>query len=132
MVFGVLLVMGTVIATLGSITFPVGDKISDFWPGIVIQTLGGLWFGKIGTLAGVIFPIFSNIFIGGNQGRSARSTPDAVLLDDDPLVRLNWGMTAQSKSIRLAAFANPKVFLEAVEDFAKDTSIYLDKEPPWA
>jgi hypothetical protein len=86
MVFGVLLVMGTVIATLGSISFPVGDKISDFWPGIVIQTLGGLWFGKIGTLAGVIFPIFSNIFIGGNHAQIIGFIPGNIVQSGLPLL----------------------------------------------
>ncbi|MFA6521932.1 MAG: ATP-binding protein, partial [Candidatus Gracilibacteria bacterium] len=65
-IFWALLLVGTIIATLGSISLPVGNRISNFWPAVVIQVLGGLWFGRAGILAGIVFPLFSNYVIGGN------------------------------------------------------------------
>jgi hypothetical protein len=43
-------------------------------------------------------------------------------------VRLNWEVTARSKSLYLAAFADPEAFLKAVDSFSKETPIYLDSE----
>lgn len=55
-----------------------------------------------------------------------QSGPDAVLLDDDALVRMNWKGTAKSKGLEFVAFQDPKIFLAVVEGFPKATAIYLD------
>jgi len=60
--------------------------------------------------------------------RPRQSGPDAVLLDDDALVRMNWKGTARSKGLNLIAFAKPQEFLAAVAGFPKDTAIYLDSK----
>lgn len=53
---------------------------------------------------------------------------DAVLLDDDALVRMNWKGAARSKGLNLVAFKNPQEFLAAVDGFPKETAIYLDSK----
>ena len=62
----VLIILGTSLATLGSFSLPIGHGISGFWPAILVQVLGGIWFGGWGATAGTIFPIFSNILIAGH------------------------------------------------------------------
>src|SRR3989339_170289 len=61
-----LIFIGFFMAPLGPIALPIGNKMSNFWPAIIIQVFGGLWFGTTGIIAGIIFPIFSNYFIGGD------------------------------------------------------------------
>lgn len=57
---------GTILGTLGTFSLPVGFGISNFWPGIVVQVTGGIWFGAWGgLLSAAVFPIFSNLLIGG-------------------------------------------------------------------
>jgi len=85
-VFGSLLVIGTIIATLGSVSLPIGNKISNFWPGIVIQALGGLWFGPFGAAAGVVFPIFSNLIIGGSKAQILGFIPANIAQSYCPLM----------------------------------------------
>jgi signal transduction histidine kinase len=52
--------------------------------------------------------------------------PDAVLVDDDPLVTMTWSLAAKAKGLTLAAFGAPDEFLSRVDEFPKDTPIYLD------
>lgn len=68
-----LVVIGFIAGAFGSISFSVdeadawisfGSGVNYFWPGITIQQVGGIWFGAWGTLAGVIFPFFSNAVTG--------------------------------------------------------------------
>jgi len=86
LLFFFLLLFGTIIATLGSISLPVGDKISNFWPAIIIQALGGLWFGWIGVLAGILFPILSNVFIGGTHVQIFGFIPSNLIQSGLPLL----------------------------------------------
>lgn len=60
------------------------------------------------------------------QGK--RETADAVLIDDDSLVHMTWKVAAKSKGISLKSFKNPKEFLTVVEQFSKETPIYLDSD----
>ncbi|PTL84835.1 hypothetical protein [Vitiosangium sp. GDMCC 1.1324] len=60
-----LLLAGTLLGTLGTFSLPIGSGISQFWPGIMVQVVGGIWFGGWGVLAGAIFPIFVNLLSGG-------------------------------------------------------------------
>ena len=54
----------------------------------------------------------------------------AILIDNDPLVRLTWEKSALKCHITLRSFASVEAFLkklhEAPEDFSKDTPIYID------
>jgi len=54
--------------------------------------------------------------------------PDAALLDDDPLVRLNWKTAARAKGLDLAVFAEASEFLAAAEAWPKGTALYLDSK----
>jgi signal transduction histidine kinase len=58
----------------------------------------------------------------------SKAGPDAVLLDDSPLVRLNWEVAAESKGKKLAAFTKPADFLAAAANLPKETAIYLDSD----
>lgn len=61
-----LVLTGIILGTLGAFSLPVGFGISDFWPGIVVQVNGGIWFGAWGgLLSASVFPVFSNLLIGG-------------------------------------------------------------------
>lgn len=53
-------------------------------------------------------------------------TPSVVLLDDDPLVRMNWKLTARLHGLSFCSFSEPVAFFEALKDWPKDIHIYLD------
>lgn len=57
-----------------------------------------------------------------------RVGPDAVLLDDDALVRMNWAGTARAKGLDLKVFSGAPEFLAAVGGLPKATAIYLDSK----
>lgn len=60
-IFILLIITGTVLGILGPSNYhrSHGAEIY-FWPGAIIQALAGILFGKLGAVAAVIFPIFSN------------------------------------------------------------------------
>lgn len=51
-----------------------------------------------------------------------------VLIDDDPLVRKNWEITAKNKKIRLDAYSSFKDFSNKIDFYDKETEIYMDSE----
>ena len=52
----------------------------------------------------------------------------ALLLDDDALVHLNWGIAARSAGINLKPYKKAGEFLAAAETLPKDTPVYIDSE----
>ena len=56
--------IGFVVGSFGSISFPLGFGVNFFWTGIVVQQVGAIWFGAWGVIAGAIFPFFSNAIAG--------------------------------------------------------------------
>ena len=56
-----LIFAGIILGTLGTWSIPLGYGISAFWPAIVVQVAGGIWFGGWGVLAAVLFPILTNM-----------------------------------------------------------------------
>lgn len=60
----VLTIIGSMIGLFGSLSFHIGYSITYFWPAIIIQLIGGLWFGIYGVAAGVLFPIISDLAVG--------------------------------------------------------------------
>jgi len=52
--------VGLVIGTLGTWSLPLGHGYSAFWPALIVQIAGGIWFGGWGVIAAAIFPIFTN------------------------------------------------------------------------
>ena len=52
----------------------------------------------------------------------------AVLLDDDPLVHMNWKLAAKAAGIELKAFKIPDDFTVGIETLSKDAPIYIDSE----
>ncbi|WOP19615.1 MASE1 domain-containing protein [Raineyella sp. LH-20] len=55
--------IGVVVGTFGSLAIPLG-YITAFWPGQAIQTVGGIWYGGWGGIAGAVFPLISNAISG--------------------------------------------------------------------
>ena len=56
--------IGFVVGSFGSISFPLGFGVNFFWTGIAVQQVGSIWFGGWGVIAGAIFPFFSNAIAG--------------------------------------------------------------------
>jgi len=56
--------IGFVVGSFGSISFPLGFGVNFFWTGIAVQQVGSIWFGAWGVIAGAIFPFFSNAIAG--------------------------------------------------------------------
>ena len=63
-IFIILNIFGFLLATLGSISYPLFFGASYFWPAAIIGTVGSIFFGWTGVLAGITFPIFSNLVTG--------------------------------------------------------------------
>jgi len=55
--------IGVVVGTFGSLAIPLG-YITAFWPGQAIQSVGGIWYGGWGGIAGAVFPLISNAISG--------------------------------------------------------------------
>ncbi|WP_273836990.1 hypothetical protein [Halococcus sp. PRR34] len=55
--------IGIVVGTFGSLAVPIGFT-SAFWPGQAIQSVGAVWFGAWGIIAGTLFPVISNTISG--------------------------------------------------------------------
>ncbi|HPO95766.1 MAG TPA: HAMP domain-containing sensor histidine kinase [Elusimicrobiales bacterium] len=51
-----------------------------------------------------------------------------VLIDDDPLVRKNWGITAKNKKIKLDSYSSFDEFLNKIDFYGKETEIYIDSD----
>lgn len=51
---------------------------------------------------------------------------DAILIDDDPLVRMSWKMVAQKKAKVFLAFSTVDEFLGRVDEIDRTSPIYLD------
>lgn len=56
--------IAVLVGELGTFSIPLVEQASLFWPAMVFQTVGGLWFGGPGILAAMIFPLVSNA-LGG-------------------------------------------------------------------
>ncbi|MFH0799592.1 MAG: hybrid sensor histidine kinase/response regulator [Pseudomonadota bacterium] len=52
--------------------------------------------------------------------------PDAILIDDDDLVHINWKMAAKRKNKIVRVYAGPDEFWKESELFSKNTPIYVD------
>ena len=52
----------------------------------------------------------------------------AVLIDDDPLVRMNWKTAAREEGVDLRTFVSSEDFYSAAPDLPKGTPIYIDSE----
>ncbi|MDG7036996.1 MAG: hypothetical protein JRN32_01320 [Nitrososphaerota archaeon] len=63
-IFALLIGIGAVTGSFGSIAFPLGYGVSGFWPGVAVQAVGSIWFGLWGALAGGLFPFISNSLSG--------------------------------------------------------------------
>ena len=53
---------------------------------------------------------------------------DAVLIDDDPLVRMTWKHAASGAGKKLLSFSSPAEFFRALSGIHRKTAIYIDQE----
>lgn len=56
------------------------------------------------------------------------SSESAVILDDDPLVRMNWMVAAKRAGKTLKAYADPGALIKEADSIPKDTPIYIDSD----
>ena len=77
-VLAVTVAIGTLVAALGTVSFPLGDTPSGFAPGAAIQVVAGVWFGGWGILAGVIFPAVVRALTGPDN-LTGRVVADLIL-----------------------------------------------------
>jgi signal transduction histidine kinase len=61
-------------------------------------------------------------------GQPLAADSAAVLLDDDPLVHMNWKMAAKSAGTTLTAYRAPDELLNALGSIPKDARIFIDSE----
>ncbi len=52
----------------------------------------------------------------------------AILIDDDSLVIMNWKMAARKKGVTLKTFKEPKEFINNADNYSKETILYIDTE----
>lgn len=57
---------------------------------------------------------------------SSQESIDAILIDDDDLVHMNWKMAAKHKNKIVRVYTGPEGFWKDSTAFAKDTPIYVD------
>lgn len=60
--------------------------------------------------------------------RTPDSPSKAVLIDDDPLVRMNWAMAARMAGKALNVYPDAKSFMEDAGLLPHDTPIYIDSD----
>lgn len=58
----------------------------------------------------------------------ARERWDAVLIDDDPIVRQIWTFAAESAGKRFLTFSSPVEFLREAERIDRASPIYIDEQ----
>ena len=63
-IMALLIGVGAVAGTFGSLSVPLGYGVTGFWPGVAVQAVGSIWFGMWGVLAGFLFPFISNSLAG--------------------------------------------------------------------
>lgn len=66
--------------------------------------------------------------VAADPGASAPAPRTAALLDDDALVRMNWGLAAKAAGVDLKAFGAPAELLAAAGRLPKDTPLYIDSD----
>ncbi len=59
---------------------------------------------------------------------SSSFLPQAVLLDDDPLIHLVWKSSAEAQGIRLQAHRTEQSLFESLSNLSPETPIYLDAQ----
>ncbi len=63
-ILALLIGVGAVAGTFGSLSVPLGYGVTGFWPGVAVQAVGSIWFGLWGVAAGFLFPFISNTLAG--------------------------------------------------------------------
>ncbi|MEM2896742.1 MAG: hypothetical protein QW265_01230 [Candidatus Bathyarchaeia archaeon] len=63
-ILALLIGVGAVAGTFGSLAIPLGYGVTGFWPGVAVQAVGSIWFGLWGVAAGFLFPFVSNTLAG--------------------------------------------------------------------
>lgn len=51
---------------------------------------------------------------------------DAVLIDDDPLIREVWKLSAMDNAKNIRVYSSAQEFFDSLDDFCRNTEIYID------
>lgn len=79
LVFFTIFVLGTILGTLGTVSFPIRVNITYFWPAAALQTVCGIFFGFWGILGGVTFPIITNAITDGSWAHTIGFIPANII-----------------------------------------------------
>jgi hypothetical protein len=90
-VFALLVGVGAVAGTFGSLAVPLGYGVTGFWPGVAVQAVGSIWFGMWGALAGGLFPFVSNSLSGAPLYVSVAYFPANFLQGLIPALAFKYG-----------------------------------------
>lgn len=88
LVFSVIFILGSLLGTLGTISFPIGVNITYFWPAAALQTVSGIFFGFWGILGGVAFPIISNALTDSSWAHTIGFIPANIIQCTLPFVMI--------------------------------------------
>ncbi len=61
-----------------------------------------------------------------SKGQAFSMKAQAILIDDDELVRLSWAYFAKKKGVILDIYKSKEEFLENLRNLPKDIDIYID------
>ncbi len=89
-VFALLIGVGAVAGTFGSLAVPLGFGVTGFWPGVAVQAVGSIWFGLWGVIAGGLFPFISNSLAGAPLYVSVAYLPSNLIQGLVPLLAFKY------------------------------------------
>ncbi|MBA4422322.1 MAG: hypothetical protein C0390_04360 [Syntrophus sp. (in: bacteria)] len=67
------------VGELGTFSIPLVGQASLFWPAMVFQTVGGLWFGGPGIILAMVFPLISNALGGFSWAQNLAWIPGNLI-----------------------------------------------------
>jgi hypothetical protein len=89
-VFALVIGVGAVAGTFGSLAVPLGYGVTGFWPGVAVQAVASIWFGLWGAFAGGLFPFVSNSLSGAPLYVSVAYFPANFLQGLIPLLAFKY------------------------------------------
>jgi len=89
-ILALLIGVGAVAGTFGSLSIPLGYGVTGFWPGVAVQAVGSIWFGLWGVAAGFLFPFISNSLAGAPLYVSFAYLPSNLLQGLIPLLAFKY------------------------------------------
>jgi len=60
------------------------------------------------------------------KGEENLQNPDCILIDDDNMIHVTWGIVAEEEKKILKSYSTPEDFFKEADQFNKETPIYID------